>query len=114
MGNGPGTMALALLPFLGLWLVMMSAMMLPSVAPVAVLWTRLISGASAGFGRVTRMSMFLGGYLLVWAAFGAVALPAPARAHPPLTPPPAAAQGPRRTHFLHPRVYDPPPLECTG
>ena len=45
MGNGPGTMGLALLPFLGLWLVMMAAMMLPSVAPVAVLWTRLIAGA---------------------------------------------------------------------
>ena len=48
MGNGPGTMGLALLPFLGLWAVMMAAMMLPSVAPVAVLWTRLITGASAG------------------------------------------------------------------
>src|ERR1700749_5066938 len=52
MGNGPGTMGLTLLPFLGLWAVMMAAMMLPSVAPVAVLWTRLISGTSAGLGRV--------------------------------------------------------------
>jgi predicted metal-binding membrane protein len=73
MGNGPGTMGLALLPFLGLWMVMMAAMMLPSVAPVAVLWTRLISGVSAGFGRVVRMGLFLGGYLLAWAVFGAVA-----------------------------------------
>jgi predicted metal-binding membrane protein len=72
MGNGPGTMGLALLPFLGLWVVMMAAMMLPSVAPVAVLWTRLISSASTGPGRVMRMSLFLGGYLLAWAAFGAV------------------------------------------
>ena len=56
MGNGPGTMGLALLPFLGLWVVMMAAMMLPSVAPVAALWTRLISGASAGIGRAVRMS----------------------------------------------------------
>src|ERR1051326_3284250 len=62
MGNGPGTMGLALLPFLGLWLVMMSAMMLPSVAPVAVLWTRVISGVSIGFGRVVRISAFLTGY----------------------------------------------------
>jgi predicted metal-binding membrane protein len=46
MGNGPGTTGLALLPFLGLWVMMMAAMMLPSVAPVAVLWTRLISGVS--------------------------------------------------------------------
>jgi predicted metal-binding membrane protein len=92
MGNGPGTMGLALLPFLGLWLVMMSAMMLPSVAPVAVLWTRLISGASAGFGRVTRMTMFLGGYLLVWAAFGAVAFAALAGADRLLTASPTAAK----------------------
>jgi predicted metal-binding membrane protein len=76
MGNGPGTMGLALAPFLGLWVVMMAAMMLPSVAPVAVLWTRLISSASAGFARAARMSLFLGGYLLVWAAFGAVAFAA--------------------------------------
>lgn len=73
MGNGPGTMGLALLPFLGLWVVMMAAMMLPSVAPVAVLWTRLITAASTGPGRVTRMSLFLAGYLLAWAAFGVVA-----------------------------------------
>ncbi len=76
MGNGPGTMGLALLPFLGLWVVMMAAMMLPSVAPVAVLWTRLISGASAGAGRAVRMSLFLAGYLLTWAAVGMVAFAA--------------------------------------
>jgi predicted metal-binding membrane protein len=76
MGNGPGTMGLALLPFLGLWLVMMAAMMLPSVAPVAVLWTRSISGTSTGAGRVARMSLFLTGYLLAWAACGAVAFAA--------------------------------------
>ena len=76
MGNGPGTMGLALLPFLGLWAVMMAAMMLPSVAPVAVLWTRLITGTSAGLSRVARMSTFLSGYLLAWAAVGAVAFAA--------------------------------------
>ena len=72
MGHGVGTMGLAPLPFLGLWVVMMAAMMLPSVAPVAVLWARLLSGASAGLGRSLRMSLFLGGYLLAWAGFGAV------------------------------------------
>ena len=73
MSNGPGTMGLALLPFLGLWIVMMAAMMLPSAAPVAVLWARLIGGASAGPTRAARMSAFLAGYLLAWAACGAVA-----------------------------------------
>jgi predicted metal-binding membrane protein len=76
MGNGPGTMGLALLPFLGVWMLMMAAMMFPSVAPVAVLWTRLITGASAGWARAARMSLFIGGYLLAWAACGAAAFAA--------------------------------------
>jgi predicted metal-binding membrane protein len=92
MGNGPGTMGLALAPFLGLWVVMMAAMMLPSVAPVAVLWTRLISGASAGAGRVMRMSAFLTGYLLTWAAIGAVAFAALAGTGRLLTASPVAAK----------------------
>jgi predicted metal-binding membrane protein len=73
MGSGPGTVGLALLSFLGVWVVMMAAMMLPSVAPVAVLWTRLLGGTSARVGRVARLSLFLGGYLLAWAGFGVVA-----------------------------------------
>jgi predicted metal-binding membrane protein len=73
MGNGPGTMGLALLPFLGLWVVMMAAMMLPSAAPVAVLWARLIGGSSADLTRAARMTAFLAGYLLAWAACGAIA-----------------------------------------
>jgi len=92
MGNGPGTMGLALAPFLGLWVVMMAAMMLPSVAPVAVLWTRLISGASAGAGRVMRMSAFLTGYLLTWAAIGAAAFAALAGTGRLLTASPVAAK----------------------
>jgi predicted metal-binding membrane protein len=92
MGNGPGTMGLALLPFLGLWVVMMAAMMLPSVAPVAVLWTRLIGGGSAGPARAARMSMFLGGYLLAWAACGVAAFAALAGAARLLTASPATAK----------------------
>jgi len=106
MGNGPGTMGLALLPFLGLWVVMMSAMMLPSVAPVAVLWTRLISGASAGFGRVTRMSMFLGGYLLVWTAVGAVAFAALTGADRLLTASPTAAKWLGVAIFITAGIYE--------
>jgi predicted metal-binding membrane protein len=92
MGNGPGTMGLALLPFLGLWVVMMAAMMLPSVAPVAVLWTRLITAASAGPERAARMSLFLSGYLLVWAGFGAVAFAALTGSARLLTASPTAAK----------------------
>ena len=105
MGNGPGTMGLALLPFLGFWVVMMSAMMLPSVAPVAVLWTRLIGGASAGFGRVVRMSMFLSGYLMVWVAFGAVAFASLAGAGRLLTASPTAAKWLGAAIFITAGIY---------
>jgi len=70
MGNGRGA---SLLPFLGLWIAMMAAMMLPSVAPVAVLWARLIGSVTARPVRVARMSLFLSGYLLAWAAVGVIA-----------------------------------------
>jgi predicted metal-binding membrane protein len=105
MGNGAGTMGLALLPFLGLWVVMMAAMMLPSVAPVAVLWTRLISGASAGAGRALRMSAFLAGYLLAWAAVGAVAFAALAGTGRLLTASPVAAKWLGVAIFIGAGVY---------
>jgi predicted metal-binding membrane protein len=92
MGNGPGTMGLTLLPFLGLWVVMMAAMMLPSVAPVAVLWTRVITATSAGLARLARLSAFLGGYLLAWAVVGAAAFAALSGTGRLLTASPAAAK----------------------
>jgi predicted metal-binding membrane protein len=91
MGHGVGTTGLAPLPFAGLWVVMMAAMMLPSVAPVAVLWARSLSGASAGLDRIPRMSLFLGGYLLAWAGFGAVTFAALAGTRLLLTAFPTAA-----------------------
>jgi predicted metal-binding membrane protein len=105
MGNGPGTMGLALLPFLGLWVVMMAAMMLPSVAPVAVMWTRLISAAPAGSGRITRLGMFLSGYLLTWAAVGAVAFAALAGTGRLLTASPTAAKWLGVAIFIAAGVY---------
>ncbi|MGA5195680.1 DUF2182 domain-containing protein [Streptomyces exfoliatus] len=73
MGAGPGTMGLALPLFLLLWLTMMVAMMFPSVAPVAIAWARSIGRTSSGMARAARISEFVGGYLLVWSAFGIVA-----------------------------------------
>jgi predicted metal-binding membrane protein len=73
MGVGPGTMGLALPLFLLLWVVMMAAMMFPSVAPIAILWTRVIRGRSQGAAMVGRMTSFLGGYLIAWAGFGLLA-----------------------------------------
>jgi predicted metal-binding membrane protein len=66
--------------------------MLPSVAPVAVLWTRLIGCGSAGPVRAARMGMFLSGYLLAWAACGVAAFAALAGAGRLLTASPAAAK----------------------
>jgi predicted metal-binding membrane protein len=71
-GNGPGTMGLSLFQFVGMWALMMTAMMLPAV------------GGAPGFGRYTPLAAsgsgqrriwpwvltFAFGYLLVWAATG--------------------------------------------
>ncbi|MFC9292611.1 DUF2182 domain-containing protein [Streptomyces sp. NPDC057011] len=73
MGMEPGTMGLALPLFLLLWVVMMAAMMLPSVAPVAITWVRAIGRRSAGPARALRIAEFVSGYLLVWTAFGLLA-----------------------------------------
>lgn len=56
-----------------MWVVMMVAMMLPSAAPVILLFSR-IGATRASSGRVsTPMSFFAAGYLAVWIAFSAVA-----------------------------------------
>lgn len=73
MGVGLGTMGLALVPFLALWVVMMAAMMFPSVAPVAIMWSKVIRATSDGWRRAWRLSSFVAGYLVAWAAFGVAA-----------------------------------------
>ncbi|URN08022.1 DUF2182 domain-containing protein [Actinomadura madurae] len=56
--------------FLGIWLVMMAAMMLPAVTPVIVRIDRLVRRRD---GRSMTAYMLAAGYLLVWAAAGAAA-----------------------------------------
>ncbi|UQX05239.1 DUF2182 domain-containing protein [Streptomyces sp. RerS4] len=73
MGVEPGTMGMALPLFLLLWVTMMAAMMLPSMAPVALTWARGIGRQSSGWARTARTVEFVGGYLLVWTAFGLLA-----------------------------------------
>ena len=73
MGVGPGTMGMAFPLFMGMWVAMMAAMMFPSVAPVAILWTRALAKRTAGVERAGRISMFVGGYLVAWAGFGLIA-----------------------------------------
>ena len=72
MGVGPGTMGLSLSGFLVVWVVMMAAMMFPSVAPMAIIWIRSVAARPTRRERVAGVTSFLAGYLLAWAAFGVV------------------------------------------
>ena len=73
MGNGAGTMGMSFVAFVAMWIAMMAAMMLPSVAPVAILWTRCITRRSLGSGAFFRVALVVFGYLLAWAFAGVVA-----------------------------------------
>jgi predicted metal-binding membrane protein len=68
MDEGPGTDVGALAWFLGVWIVMMAAMMLPSVAPTVALQARMTQRRSP----VAPLA-FVSGYLVTWTAAGALA-----------------------------------------
>jgi predicted metal-binding membrane protein len=68
MDGGPGTDLGALGWFLGVWVVMMAAMMFPSLAPTTALYARMTR--RRGWSRPL---LFTAAYLLVWAAAGLVA-----------------------------------------
>ena len=65
MDAGPGADLGGLGWFLGLWVTMMAAMMLPSAAPMALFFGHVSSAR--------RTVIFLAGYLLAWTAYGLVA-----------------------------------------
>ena len=65
MAGMSGTMGLGLLAFVGMWALMMAAMMLPSVAPVASMHQRSVRSY-----RALRLAGFTSGYLLAWAGAG--------------------------------------------
>jgi predicted metal-binding membrane protein len=71
MDMGPGTALGGLGWFFVVWLTMMAAMMLPSLAPVAVAYSRAACGGPAR--SVGGTVVFAAGYLLTWAAFGVFA-----------------------------------------
>jgi predicted metal-binding membrane protein len=68
MDEGPGTALGALGWFLGVWVVMMAAMMFPSVSPTVALYSRMAK-------RRWRFAplVFSAGYLITWTAAGLVA-----------------------------------------
>jgi predicted metal-binding membrane protein len=68
MDEGPGTPLGALGWFLGVWVVMMAAMMFPSVAPTVALYARMAKRR----GPIAPL-VFAFGYLFTWAAAGVLA-----------------------------------------
>jgi len=68
MDNGPWSDLGTFGWFLSVWIVMMAAMMLPSVAPTFALFSRMTGQDSA-----RRPLVFVAGYLLTWTAAGVVA-----------------------------------------
>lgn len=61
MSGMPGTMGLSFVAFAAVWALMMTAMMLPTVAPFAALYTRTLTDH-----RTRRVIELAAGYLLVW------------------------------------------------
>ena len=59
--------------FLGMWVVMMVAMMLPSAAPMILLYSGLARAARAKGATLAPTSIFAGMYLAVWGVFSALA-----------------------------------------
>ena len=68
MDNGPWTGLGTLGWFLAVWVVMMAAMMFPSVAPTVALYSRM-----TGRRSLVTPIVFASGYLMTWAGAGALA-----------------------------------------
>jgi predicted metal-binding membrane protein len=62
-----------LLTLVAMWMVMMIAMMVPSAAPIVLMFTALERKQPIGAAPVGRAGLFLLGYLCVWTAFSVVA-----------------------------------------
>jgi predicted metal-binding membrane protein len=68
MDAGPGTDLGALGWFVGVWVVMMAAMMFPAVSPTVALYAQMTRRSG-----LSRPLLFASGYLLVWALAGVAA-----------------------------------------
>jgi len=71
MDAGPGTDLGALGWFLGVWVTMTAAMMLPSATPMVLVYSKAARGAGPR-ARVAT-AWFVGGYVIAWTAYGLVA-----------------------------------------
>jgi predicted metal-binding membrane protein len=72
MDAGPGTDPGTLGFFIGVWVVMMAAMMFPSIAPMVLMHVRIQEGRrERGQPMATgATALFVAGYLIIWATAG--------------------------------------------
>ena len=75
MDAGPATDLGELGWFLGIWVVMMAAMMFPSIWPMVLMYARVQEGRHARGREVPAgaMPLFVAGYLITWGTAGVVA-----------------------------------------
>ena len=73
MDAGPGTDPGALGWFLGIWVTMMAAMMLPSVAPMVTLFARTAEAREPRPRSAALTFVFVAGYFAAWTAYGLAA-----------------------------------------
>jgi predicted metal-binding membrane protein len=73
MDAGPGTDLGGLGWYLGIWVTMMAAMMLPSVAPMALIFARIARDRADRGHAFVPTWIFLAGYLAAWTAYGLLA-----------------------------------------
>ena len=72
MDAGPGTALGAIGWYVGIWVTMMAAMMLPAAAPMVLLFAK-VSDARRGQGAFVPTWIFVAGYVAVWTAYGLAA-----------------------------------------
>jgi predicted metal-binding membrane protein len=70
MDDGPGTALGGLGWYVGIWVTMMAAMMLPSVAPMVLLFAHVSRERSRRGPAFVPTWVFLAGYFVVWTAYG--------------------------------------------
>jgi len=76
MGVGPGTMGMAFVFFIAMWVAMMAAMMLPAIGPLAAGEGALVGGRANQGARVSAGLAFGAGFLAPWALYGVLAFTA--------------------------------------
>jgi predicted metal-binding membrane protein len=73
MDDGPGTSLGGLGWYVGIWVTMMAAMMLPSVAPMVLFFAHVSRQRAQRGSALVPTWIFVAGYLAVWTAYGLLA-----------------------------------------